>query len=337
MKKFKYTDSPIEVHGIPFYKENGKLNRIPEADIGKFPRLSHLGKRTPGARLCFRTNSENLLVRMTLETLSVDIGMSIFGCQSVSVLVGDRGHERFAGLLCPNNYETKTVEKIFKKSADEEEVTLFFPRNEVVANIEIEIDDDATISAPTPYKYGPILYYGSSITEGGCCQRVTNAYNALISSWLDVDYYNFGFSGSALAELEMAELINRIPMSVFVMDYDHNAPNVEHLEKTHESFFKAVRNANPDMPIVIMSAPIFTRSADWDKRAEVVEQTYKNAVASGDQNVWFVDGRTYFGEIAELCSCDCVHPNDLGFYNMAKTVAPVIKEALAKAELNLTK
>ena len=118
MKKFKYTDSPIEVHGIPFYKENGKLNRIPEADIGKFPRLSHLGKRTPGARLCFRTNSENLLVRMTLETLSVDIGMSIFGCQSVSVLVGDRGHERFAGLLCPNNYETKTVEKIFKKSLD---------------------------------------------------------------------------------------------------------------------------------------------------------------------------------------------------------------------------
>ena len=64
------------------------------------------------------------------------------------------------------------------------------------------------------------------------------------------------------------------------------------------------------------------------------EQTYNNAVASGDQNVWFVDGRAYFGEIAELCSCDCIHPNDLGFYYMAKAVAPVIKEALEKAEVN---
>ncbi len=335
MQRFKFSDSPIEVHGLPFYGENGKLERIPDGEIEKFPRLSFLGKRTPGARLCFRTNSENLTVKATFETLTLDVGMSLFGCQSFSVMVGNRGKERFAGITYPKGYVNKIIEKTFKKTSDEQEVTIFFPRNERIADVEIGIDDGAILEAPTPYRYGPILYYGSSITEGGCCQRATNAYNALLSSWLDVDYYNYGFSGSAMGETEMAELINRIPMSAFVLDYDHNAPSTEHLRKTHEPFFKAIREAHPDMPIVMLSAPVYTQGAEWDRRAEVVRATYENAVKSGDKNVWHIDGRTYFGENGELCSCDGIHPNDLGFYFMAKAIYPVLKQALEKTEGNL--
>jgi HSP20 family molecular chaperone IbpA len=244
MKIYKYSDAPIEVHGLPFFHENGILERVPAEVREAVPSLKFLGRRCPGARLCFRTAAKKFKVRMTLETLSPDIGMSLFACQSANILIGDRPTARFAGLVTPPNYQTLTAEKQFWKSGEIEDITIFLPRNEVIADLEIEIADDAELLPPTPYRYPTMLYYGSSITEGGCCARLTNAYNAIISNHLNVDYINYGFSGSAKGELEMADLINKIPMSIFVYDYDHNAPSAEHLEATHEAFFLRIREKN---------------------------------------------------------------------------------------------
>ena len=53
------------------------------------------------------------------------------------------------------------------------------------------------------------------------------------------------------------------------------------------------------------------------------------AVAAGDKNVYFVDGLEAYKEIGvEYCVVDNAHPNDLGFYRMAKTVFPVLKKIL---------
>ena len=243
-------------------------------------------------------------------------------------MIGPHTNARFAGLVNPPNYNTLTAEKTFTKSGKMEDITLFLPRNEPVKNIEIEVDDDALVESPTPYKYPPILFYGSSITEGGCCCRVTNAYNALISAELDVDFYNYGFSGSALGELSLADCIADIPMSIFVYDYDHNAPTPEHLKKTHEPFFRRIREKNPYLPVIMVTRPVYEPSEDTDIRAEIIRETYENAINSGDKNVYYVDGRTFFGDNGPLCSCDCCHPNDLGFYMMAETIKPIVKSIL---------
>lgn len=332
MKTFSFRDAPIEVHGLPFWNQTHTLERIPPEDLKAFPLLSHFGRRCPGARICFRTNSTKLTIRLSLETLSFDIGMSIFACQSIDVLIGPRSNPRFAGLVSPPNYETRSAEKTFLKSSDWEDITLFLPRNERITDLQILLDDNADIQPPTPYAHGPVLYYGSSITEGGCCCRVSNPYNALLSQWLDCDYYNFGFSGSALGEPEMADLICRTPMNVFVFDYDHNAPTPEHLQQTHEPFFLRIRKHFPSLPIILLSRPTFSPSQDANMRAHIIQQTYLNARANGDSRIWFIDGRSYFGSEASLCSSDDCHPNDLGFYRMAKTLEPILKQALACAE-----
>lgn len=69
---------------------------------------------------------------------------------------------------------------------------------------------------------------------------------------VDAPLINLGFSGSAKGEIKVAELIGSLDLAAFVMDYDYNAPNFEHLKKTHEPFFKAVRKARPDLPIIIL-------------------------------------------------------------------------------------
>jgi len=144
-----------------------------------------------------------------------------------------------------------------------------------------------------------------------------------------LDFYNFGFSGSAKGELEMADYINTIDMSLFIMDYDHNAPNVEHLLNTHEPFFRRIREANPNLPILILSKPDFDYTVDGKERRAVIENTYNNAVKAGDKNVYFIDGETFFGENdRHLCTIDRIHPNDLGFYRMASVILPTMKKIL---------
>ncbi|MBO7525461.1 MAG: hypothetical protein J6T42_01515, partial [Clostridia bacterium] len=49
---------------------------------------------------------------------------------------------------------------------------------------------------------------------------------------------------SARGETSMTDYIKTLDMSVFVMDYDHNAPSTEHLKNTHEPMFRAIRDAN---------------------------------------------------------------------------------------------
>ena len=332
MKTYSYKERPIKVFGVVDFEKKGKIQRLPDELIEKIPRLSWVGRRCTGARLCFKTDSQSIKIRITFETLSMDMGMSIFACQSAAVYAGDRPNSRFLGLINPTDYNQKCFEKTVTKEKILEDVIVWLPRNEVISDIEIEIDDDAIILEPTPYKYSkPILYYGSSITEGGCCASITSGYNAIISRHLDVDYYNFGFSGNARGDLNMAKYIAGIDMSIFVYDYDHNAPTVEHLKKTHEPFFKVIREQNPDLPIVMMTRPAITYSKDHRERRDVVRETYESALRAGDKNVYFIDGETLFGDTdRELCTVDLIHPNDLGFAKMASVVEPVIKQILEK-------
>ena len=331
MKEFSYKDYPIKVFGIPHFEKHKTLQRLPDDLLKKIPSLDFLGRRPMGARLGFRTNSEKITVKIEFETLSVDIGMSIYACQSAFVFVGERPNSRFLGLANAKNYENKIIEKTFNKGKEMEDVTIFLPRNEIIKGAWIYIEDGAEIEEPTPYKYSkPLLFYGSSITEGGVACNVSNGYNAIISRHLDADYYNLGFSGNAKGEPEMADFISTIDMSVFIYDYDHNAPTVEHLRATHEPFFKRIREKHPNLPILMMTRPYVHYGEDEYARKAVVKRTYENAILAGDKNVYFIDGEAFFKDDPdrELCFIDTIHPNDWGFAKMAQVVEPVIKKIL---------
>ena len=329
MKVYNCTQSPLRVFGIPFFEKKKTFERLPKELREKLPNLDFLGRRCPGARVGFRTDAKEFTVRVKLKTLSADIGMSIYSCQSVSVMIGERSSARFAGLAFPKNYEDKCFEKSFRKSGEMEDVTLWLLRNEEIESVEVLIDENAAVEEPTPYKYGKALYYGSSITEGGCCASVFNGYNAILSRWLDLDYYNFGFSGNAKGEIEMADYICTVDINLFIMDYDHNAPSAEHLERTHEPFFKRIREKKPELPVLFLSKPDFDYAPDGEERRSIIWRTYQNALAAGDKNVYYIDGETFFGDTdRHLCTLDTVHPNDLGFYRMAEVIKPTLEKIL---------
>ena len=104
------------------------------------------------------------------------------------------------------------------------------------------------------------------------------------------------------------------------------------MENTHEPFFRVIRQANPDLPVLFVSMPNRPGSdPECRARKEIILKTYRNALARGDRRVWFVDGSKLWGRgerEREFCTGDGLHPNDMGFYGMAKGIYPTLKEML---------
>jgi hypothetical protein len=199
---------------------------------------------------------------------------------------------------------------------------LYLPTYNDVESLTIHLKNGAFVGAGKKYAdVKPILYYGSSITHGGCASRSDNMYPSRIERWTNIDFIDLGFSGSARAEDVMVDYLASIDCSVFVCDYDHNAPNPEHLEATHYRLYEKYRAKRPNTPILFVTRPDIENDNLVDKRREIIFGTYQKAKALGDDKVYFLDGGSMFeGEDRAKCTVDGCHPNDLGFEKMAKSI-----------------
>ena len=331
MKEYSYKDCACKIYGLPVFDRTGEFRRFNDRLISLYPYLKDGDKRVCGARLRFRTDSPVFSVRFELDNIYPDVGMSFYQANDANVFAGIFPDSRYLGIVCaPGAYRNDYICAQFAKGNDNEDITVFFPRNPTVKNIIIGIEDGYDIYPPTPYKHEkPVLFYGSSITENGHTSA-SCAYTALLSRWLDTDYYNFGISGCARGEKETAEFLAGFDSSVFVLDYDHNAPTPEHLRNTHYDFYRIIREHRPALPILMLTRPA-RDTDDMDERFEIVRSTYDRATADGDKNVYLIDGRTYFdGMDAEICTTDRTHPNDLGHYLMAKKIYPLLDNLINK-------
>ncbi|MCM1112344.1 MAG: SGNH/GDSL hydrolase family protein [Muribaculum sp.] len=338
MRFYHITDEPIKIYGLAVAdREKRQFWRLEPQIIEKIPRYQYLGRRAVGGRVRFRTDSAQIAVRMTLAQAKEDINIPLSGSAGADVYLGKGKESVFLGYIAPREHTMAevTVEKVFEKRAGMETVTINLPRNDHLLDMEIGVDEDARMEAPPDYSVEtPIVFYGSSITEGGCASRAGNAYTSIVCRLLDANYYNFGFSGSARGERAFAKYIAAIPkISVFVYDYDHNANDPRQLADTHEAFFRVVREAHREIPVIFMSRPDVDKDrADADARRKIIYQTYENALKAGDRKVWFLDGGAFFGEEGRgECTVDGTHPNALGFMRMAQALYPTLKEALGQS------
>ena len=159
------------------------------------------------------------------------------------------------------------------------------------------------------------------------------AYEAIISRELDANYTCLGFGGSAKAEDAIIEYLSAIDCSVFVLDYDHNAPNEEYLAATHEKLYLRFRGTHPDTPVIMLSKTnIFCKHHMVEndlKRREIIFNTYTNAYRRGEK-VIFIDGASLFeGDMRFDCTVDLTHLNDIGMVRMADVIGKAVKHALS--------
>ena len=330
IKFYSARREPFSIHGLTY--ENGKFRRMPESIAkGVSEWVGYLHSNTAGGRVRFKTNSSYVAISAKMENIGKMDHFAITGSAGFDMYVNKDGTEKFETTFRPPFDFDGGYESLFDfKSAKEREITINFPLYSDVCELYIGLEEGAKIEAPTPYRTKkPIVYYGSSITQGGCASRPGNAYTSILSRWFNMDHINLGFSGNAKGEDEIADYIASLDMEAFVYDYDHNAPSSEHLEKTHEKMFLKIREKNPSLPIVLMSTTTLERYFDSrNRRREIIYQTYKNALTRGDNNVYFWDGGKEFEPHQDYGTVEGCHPNDYGFFVMASSLKNIIKEIL---------
>ena len=212
------------------------------------------------------------------------------------------------------------------------EITLHFPLYSDVCELFIGLQKDAVVEKATPYSITkPVVFYGSSVTQGCCATRPGNSYAAILSKWFDFDFINLGFSGNGKGEQAMADYIAGLDMSMFVMDYDHNAPDLAYLSATHPKMYQTIRSSHPDIPIIMMSAMSLPHILENHyARRDFIYNTYLDARSHGDQNVYFWDGSKEFAPYADYGTIEGSHPNDYGFYGMASSLRKIIAPIFQK-------
>ena len=325
-------EAPFRIYGVE--KKNGKYRRLDENLAKRVSRgVDILHTNTAGGRIRFVTNSKSLAF-----LIKCDGGLpSENGAYLNRVALDVYADGRFFGVTRGgNSYPNTYYEAIVKSQGiaeGDKTFTVYMPNYGEIHQVYVGIEKGATLSAAPDYTYEkPIIYYGSSITQGGCASRPGNAYPSMLERMLDSNYINLGFSGNAKGEPEMAEYIASMEMSVFVYDYDHNTPSREHLLATHEPFYKIIREKNPDIPIVMISMPKYDLTEYDLDRYKIIKRTYERAVEAGDKNVYLIFGKELLSGIESDGLCDGCHPNDLGFRYMAEGIYKTLKPIFDKID-----
>ncbi len=324
-------EKPFELTGIA--EGSKEFIRLPEYLMKTVrPPLAFLAQYTSGVRLRFRTDSSYIALKVTLPSVDLMPHMPLTGSSGFDIYSG----KQFQMFVSPLNTDTKFERStVFYAPADNDgfrDVTINFPLYNKVSEVLIGLDKHSNLLPPKKTKYGKVVFYGSSITQGGVASRPGNNYANILAKNLDFELVNLGFSGNAFGDTEIAEYIASIPMNAFVMDYDFNARSTEELENTHEAMYRIIRNKQSDVPIILITNPFpdFLGREDSSKeRLDIIHRTYEKAVSEGDKNIYFIDGKTLVGTSErDTCTVDGTHPNDLGFFRMSEIIYPVLKKAL---------
>jgi hypothetical protein len=320
-------DDPFRIYGLMY--ENGKFCRMPGEvanSIGGW--LVSLNCNTAGGRVRFKTDSPYIAISAKMSNIGKMDHFAITGSGAFDMYVRENGVDKYSNTFRPPFDFEDGYESLFDfKFSKMREVCINFPLYSDVSELYIGLAESATVEKPTPYSVEkPIVSYGSSVTQGGCASRPGTSYQSFISRELNANYVNLGFSGSAHGEQTIADHIASLDMSVFLYDYDCNSPTPEFLAETHEPMFKKIRAAHPNVPIIMMARPHYYLDPNDVKRHAVIETTYKNALAAGDKNVYYLSGP----ELMALCgnegTVDTCHPTDFGFASMAKAVGDLIEK-----------
>jgi len=324
---------PFLLEGFPFRVGSGPLLRLPQDIVGGLPPLLvHVAAQPAGAGLRVAATGDRLAVRVQLGRNETSRNCTTASTHGIDAYVDGPLGWTFVGNLSVEkpsrrwNAEVRIPGRLAQDLADgPRQWLLHLPLQNPVVGLRIGLEGSPI--APRRRRLARALVcYGSSITQGFCASRPGLSWTNLVARTLDAELIPLGFGGSARGEPAVAKAIAGLDAACLVVDYDHNAPDAAHLERTHLPFLRIIRRRQPRLPIVIASSPNFHGDDRyWGERRAVIRASAK-AIGGPCR---FVDGAG-FHDVDSWAdtTIDRCHPNDLGFRQMADHLLPAIQAAI---------
>ncbi len=158
------------------------------------------------------------------------------------------------------------------------------------------------------------MFYGTSITQGGCASRPGMASTAIVRRELDVPVVNLGFSGNGRMEPEMADLLAELDPAVYVLDCLWNMRPAEVSERV-APFVRTLRTARPDTPILLVEDSSVRNTTPTEK-GTILRRIHEELTTEGIGNLHFLSNRDMLGTDGDGTVDGC-HPNDVGMIRQA--------------------
>ena len=336
-----YTDaSAFPVYGKVSDQTNTRYERLPSQlqGVSRDP-VWYLGQHSAGLYIRFRSNSTSIHARWTSTFNNTMTHMTDTGTKGLDLYAIVDGQWKH---VCSAQPQGGSSERKIIGNMDpvEREYMLYLSLYDGVSSLEIGVDEGATLEQPAvdrPSREKPIVMYGTSILQGGCANRPGMAHTNIISRRLDREVINLGFSGNALLDMEIAELMASVENpGLYVLDYAPNA-FADMIDANGEKFFRVLRDAHPDVPVIFIEDVIFPHTifdkeilAEVTSKNEAQKRLFLKLKKAGEKNIYYIAAEGMIGDDGEA-TVDAIHFTDLGMMRYVDHVLPTIQKALKKS------
>lgn len=270
----------------------------------------------------FLTDAPTIHVKWELRKAQLSMEhMAATGVSGVDLYCKQPGGYRYIGTGRP----FKQVNETQFANPGATEFVLYLPLYNGVTSVSLGVPAGKKLQ-PAPVRGKPIVFYGTSITQGGCASRTGMAYPALVGRKLDVPVINLGFSGNGQGEPELADLLAELDPSIYVFDALWNmSPDL--VKERVAPFVRKLRAAHPQTPIVLVE-DCTIRTVPTGK-GKLLREIFAGLQAEGVTGLHFLSAEGMMGPDDEGTVDGC-HPTDLGFMYQAAVFARALKPLLGQ-------
>ncbi|MDR2037955.1 MAG: SGNH/GDSL hydrolase family protein [Bacteroidales bacterium] len=338
LEDLKYVNADdLMLIGKGFENAHVKYGRLPASMEKEFRKeLISLGKNTSGIAVRFSTNSTAIAARWTVIANVYMDHMPATGSKGLDLYVLDGNRWCHTGTA---RHTEKTSAYFFIKnlSGETREYIAYLPLYDGVELLEIGVDKEAIITKPQKSNLTkrsdvkPIVFYGTSITQGGCASRPGMAYPSILGRMLNREIINLGFSGNGKLDLSMARAISMIDAEAVVMDCLPNT-TAQIVRDSAYLFIRHIADAHPGIRILMIENPEFPFAGFNTKILPELQEEdgewkmlYEKLRKEGYKNIRYVRGKGMIGNDGEA-TVDGVHFTDLGFLRYAEGMYPYLKD-----------
>jgi hypothetical protein len=333
-----YDLAALDIEGMGWRETAGPYERLPARAAGVVPGpVWELARHSAGIAARFVTDATDISARWTLKdpNLAMD-HMPATGVSGLDLYVRTGSGWRWLGVGRPKESPTNQRPLAEGLAPGRREYLLYLPLYNGVSEVSLGLPVGAVLErapARAPGAAKPVVFYGTSIVQGGCASRPGMAYPAILGRWLDVPAVNLGFSGNGRMEPEVVGLIAELDAAAFVIDC---LPNLEapQVAERARPLVERLRAARAAAPIVLVENVVYQNAHLVAARRERCESSnralraaYQELRAAGVRGLGYVPAEALLGSDGEA-TVDGTHATDVGFLRIAAAIRPTLERAL---------
>jgi len=303
------------------------------------PPVWSLSRHSAGMCVRFVTNAPDIHARWTLISNKLSMPhMPATGVSGLDLYVKDeQGRWRWLAVGQPKEVSNtaKLASGLIPKAR---EYLLYLPLYNGVSAVEVGVPGTYEVVRADPYPKAsarPIIFYGTSITQGGCASRPGMVHTAILGRWLGHPVINLGFSGNGRMEQEIADLMAELDAAIYVIDCLPNMAAKEVAERV-EPLVNTLRKAHPATPIVLVEDRSYTNShliaSSRQRNVEsrkALSAAYERLRRNNGGSLHYIHGEDLLGDDTEG-TVDASHPTDLGFMRQAEAFSKALRPILSR-------